>query len=120
MAKDTESVIVDSYPADDEHPSLRKRLQVAHNPSSYAPSSKLSNRDMDPTPPEDRTTGAWDYFAYWICDAFSISTWEQGSSMVAVGLDWKLSIVCVSMGFFIMGIIISINGVIGARLRIRM
>ncbi len=40
--------------------------------------------------------------------------------MVAVGLNWKLSIVCVSMGFFIMGIIISINGVIGARLRIRM
>ncbi|KAK0480875.1 permease for cytosine/purines, uracil, thiamine, allantoin-domain-containing protein [Armillaria novae-zelandiae] len=119
MAKATESVVVDSYPANDEHPnSLRKRLQVAHNPSSYAPSSKWSNRDMDPTPPEDRTWGAWDYFAYWICDAFSIAIWEQGSSMVAVGLNWKLSIVCVSMGFFIMGIIISINGVIGARLRI--
>ncbi|KAK0446053.1 permease for cytosine/purines, uracil, thiamine, allantoin-domain-containing protein [Desarmillaria tabescens] len=73
---------------------------------------------MDPTPPEDRTWDTWDYFAYWICDAFSISIWEQGSSMVAVGLNWKLSIVCVSIGFFIMGIIISINGVIGARLRI--
>lgn len=57
-------------------------------------------------------------FAYWICDAFSIAIWEQGSSMVAVGLNWKLSIVCVSMGIFTMGIIISINGVIGARLRI--
>ncbi|PBK94669.1 hypothetical protein ARMGADRAFT_61902 [Armillaria gallica] len=64
------------------------------------------------------STGAWDYFAYRICDAFSIANWEQGSSMVAVGLNWKLSIVCVSMGFFIMGTIISINGVIGARLRI--
>lgn len=61
MAKDTESV-VDSYPANDEHPGiLRKRLQVAHNPSSYAPSSKWSNRDMDPTPPGNRTWSAWDY-----------------------------------------------------------
>ncbi|KAK0232404.1 hypothetical protein EDD85DRAFT_793220 [Armillaria nabsnona] len=73
MAKDTESVVVDSYPANDEHPSLPKRLQVAHNPSLYAPSSKWSNQDMDPTPPEDRTWVAWDYFAYWICDAFSRS-----------------------------------------------
>lgn len=64
MAKDTESVVVDSYPANDEHPSLRKRLQVAHNPSSYAPSSKWSNRDMDPTPPEDRTWGASPFLQY--------------------------------------------------------
>ncbi len=26
MGKDTESIVVDSYPANDEHPSLRKRF----------------------------------------------------------------------------------------------
>ncbi|KAK0204041.1 hypothetical protein DFS33DRAFT_1384305 [Desarmillaria ectypa] len=92
MPKDTESVVIDSYPVDDGHLSLRKRLQVVHNPSSYAPANKWFNRDMDPTPPEDQTWGIWNYIAYWICGAFSISIWEQGSSMFAVGLKWKLSI----------------------------
>jgi cytosine/uracil/thiamine/allantoin permease len=35
--------------------------------------------------------------------------------LLAVGLDWKLSIVAVVVGMSLMAIIISINGMIGAR-----
>lgn len=57
-------------------------------PSTFAPTSKWSNKDMDPVPPEKRTWSTYNYVAYWISDATNAAVWELASSMLAVGLSW--------------------------------
>jgi NCS1 family nucleobase:cation symporter-1 len=48
---------------------------------------KLINEDLVPSPPERQTWTAWDYFAYWWSEAWAVSTWSLGSSLVAVGVS---------------------------------
>ncbi|KAI0031533.1 cytosine-purine permease [Vararia minispora EC-137] len=91
---------------------------VEPEPSSYAPNSKWSNRDMDPTPPYLRTWGKWSYVAYWISGSFNISAWEVASSMLAVGLSWRQALASIAIGHSIISIPILFNGLIGARLHI--
>lgn len=56
--------------------------------STFAPSSRWSNKDMDPVPPLRRTWTTWNYIAYWISDAANAAVWELASSMLAIGLSW--------------------------------
>ncbi|KAJ7601761.1 hypothetical protein DFH06DRAFT_388351 [Mycena polygramma] len=44
--------------------------------SSFAPSSKWSNADMDPVPEHLRTWTTWNYVAYWISDATNTVRWS--------------------------------------------
>ena len=62
------------------------------DPSTYAPSSKWSNKDMDPVPPRHRTWSTWNYVAYWLSDAANVPVYELSSSMLAIGLSWYLSL----------------------------
>jgi Permease for cytosine/purines, uracil, thiamine, allantoin len=57
-------------------------------PSTYAPSSNWSNRDMDPVPPKLRTWSTFNYIAYWLSDAVNVPVYELASSMLALGLSW--------------------------------
>src|SRR6266404_5354331 len=57
-------------------------------PSTFAPSSAWSNKDMDPVPPHLRTWTTLSYVAYWISDSMHPATWEIASSMLAIGLSW--------------------------------
>jgi NCS1 family nucleobase:cation symporter-1 len=57
-------------------------------PSTFAPSSSWSNKDMDPVPPHRRVWTTWSFLAYWISDATNIAVWQLASSMIAVGLSW--------------------------------
>ena len=68
-------------------------------PSTFAPSSRWSNKDMDPVPPEKRTWSTYNYIAYWISYAVIAVVWELASSMLAIGLSWYV----VVPGFHAMG-----------------
>jgi Permease for cytosine/purines, uracil, thiamine, allantoin len=57
-------------------------------PSTFAPSSAWSNKDMDPVPPDMRTWTTCNYVTYWISDAANASMWAFASSMLAIGLSW--------------------------------
>jgi hypothetical protein len=57
-------------------------------PSTFAPSSAWSNKDMDPVPPDMRTWTTFNYVTYWISDAANASMWAFASSMLAIGLSW--------------------------------
>ena len=57
-------------------------------PSTFGPTSRWSNKDMDPVPPKQRTWNTYNYVAYWISDATNAAVWELASSMLAVGLSW--------------------------------
>lgn len=96
----------------------RFSLRVEQQPSSFAPSAKLSNMDFDPTPPFARTWTAFSFVCYWASDAWAVSILELGSSIATVTLSWRLSIVSIMVGFLIMGVVVTLNSNPGARYHI--
>ncbi|KAL9063489.1 MAG: hypothetical protein Q9161_009438 [Pseudevernia consocians] len=91
-------------------------LEVRQEPSSFAATKNASNADFDPIPPSKRTWNWGAYVAYWMADAWAVSNWEVASSIIAVGLSWKMAIGACVLGNTIMGIVITINGRMGATL----
>jgi hypothetical protein len=67
------------------HPSA---WRLEPEPSTFAPSSAWSNKDMDPVPLNMRTWSIFNYVTYWISDATNVGTWALASSMLAIGLSW--------------------------------
>ncbi|EJU01806.1 cytosine-purine permease [Dacryopinax primogenitus] len=108
-------------------PSLRQRLapiftfeywELSPEPCTFAPSSKWSNADMDPTPLEKRTWTTFNYITYWISDAFNVATWDMASALLASGLSWHQALPCIVLGHALIACAITANGTIGARLHI--
>ena len=66
----------------------RKTWELEPEPSTFAPNSAYSNKDMDPVPPHLRTWTTLNYIMYWISDATNVAVWELASSMLAIGLSW--------------------------------
>lgn len=91
-------------------------LQVRQEESSFAATKNASNADFDPIPPSKRTWNWGAFVAYWMADAWAVSNWQVASSMIAVGLDWRMAIGACVLGNTIMGIVITINGRMGATL----
>lgn len=94
----------------------RFSLAVDQEPSSFAATPSASNADFDPIPPSKRTWNAGAYVAYWMADAWAVSNWEVASSMIAAGLSWRMAIGACVLGNTIMGLVITMNGRIGAKL----
>ncbi|GJJ10464.1 hypothetical protein Clacol_004690 [Clathrus columnatus] len=95
------------------------KLEVRKSPSSFAPpGTHWSNRDLDPVPPKKRTWTMFNYFTYWLSDAFSIATWEIASTILAIGLSWRDAIPIILVGYFITMVFIVLNGLVGARLHV--
>ncbi|KIV94047.1 hypothetical protein PV10_05204 [Exophiala mesophila] len=94
----------------------RFKLEVDQEESSFATSKNASNADFDPIPPSKRTWNWMAYVAYWMADAWAVSNWEVASSIIAVGLSWRMAIGACVLGNSIMGLIITINGRMGATL----
>ncbi|CAE6472017.1 unnamed protein product [Rhizoctonia solani] len=92
--------------------------ELQPEPSSFAPSNKWSNKDMDPVPMHQRSWTMWDYTSYWLSDGFNVATWNMASSMLAVGLSWKQALPAIAIGHFIIALAVTANGTIGARLHI--
>lgn len=114
--------------------------EVRQEESSFAASKNASNADFDPIPPSKRTWNWGAYVAYWMADAWAVSNWEVGelprdrapsvelerkrgdadsfgriaSSMIAVGLNWKMAVGACVLGNTIMGLVITVNGRMGA------
>lgn len=113
------SSAIESDPRAGQVSKLRSRLpgfslEVHQEPSSFAKTKSASNADFDPIPPSKRTWGWAAYVAYWMADAWAVSNWQVASSMIAVGLDWRMAIGACVLGNFLMGIVITVNGRIGA------
>jgi len=87
-------------------------------PSTFAPSSAWSNKDMDPVPLHLRTWSTFNYVAYWISDAANVGTWALASSMLAIGLSWRQALPAIVLGNVIIGVVMVLNGTVGARLHV--
>ncbi|KAG8895206.1 hypothetical protein FRB99_000708, partial [Tulasnella sp. 403] len=91
---------------------------LSPEPATFAPNNKWSNKDMDVVPPHLRTWSSWDFIAYWLSDAANVATWNMASSMLAIGLSWRQVLPAIAVGHFLIAIVITLNGTIGAQLHV--
>ncbi|KAK6332782.1 hypothetical protein TWF696_002805 [Orbilia brochopaga] len=89
-------------------------LQVPTNPGSYG-TPRWSNPDLDPVPPEKRTWGASDYWAYWTSDMLAPPLASTVSVVMSLGFTARATLPIVFFGFMICSVVITLTGKIGAR-----
>ena len=75
----------------------------------------LSNRDLSPTLPEQRTWGLYNYIALWFSMSMEITTYQLASSLIAKGMDWKQAVGTVLLGNLIVLIPMLLNAHAGAK-----
>ncbi|KAI4862686.1 NCS1 nucleoside transporter [Hypoxylon rubiginosum] len=103
---------------------LRRRLTSLHawelpkQNGALAPPHVWTNRDMDPTPIEDQTWGAWLILAYWATDTINLATWQTASAILSVGLSWREAIPIMIVGNFCVAVPLVLNGAIGSKLHV--
>ncbi|KAF4583433.1 hypothetical protein EYR38_002184 [Pleurotus pulmonarius] len=91
-----------------------RRLEVPHEPGLSYSQLFLSNHDLVPVPPEQRTWGSLNFVAFWLADSFNVNTWMIVSSMVQLGLSWWQAWICVWLGYGIIAPFIVLNARPGA------
>ncbi len=75
----------------------------------------LSNRDLLPTTPAQRTWGFYNYMALWFSMCMEITTYQLASSLIAKGMDWKQAISTVLLGNLIVLVPMLLNAHAGAK-----
>jgi NCS1 family nucleobase:cation symporter-1 len=75
----------------------------------------LSNRDLAPTTPEQRTWTTYSYIALWFSMSMEITTYQLASSLIAKGMDWKQAVGTVLLGNLIVLIPMLLNAHAGAK-----
>lgn len=75
----------------------------------------LSNRDLAPTRPEQRTWGSYNYIALWFSMSMEITTYQLASSLIAKGMDWKQAVGTVLLGNLIVLVPMLLNAHAGAK-----
>ena len=75
----------------------------------------LSNRDLTPTTPAQRTWGFYNYTALWFSMCMEITTYRLASSLIAKGMDWKQAIGTVLLGNLIVLVPMLLNAHAGAK-----
>lgn len=77
-------------------------------------SPRWSNPDLDPIPPEKRTWGGLDYWAYWCSDMLAPPLAATVSSVMALGFTARETIPIVFFGFLICSFVVTATGKMGA------
>ncbi|KAF2084926.1 cytosine-purine permease [Saccharata proteae CBS 121410] len=96
---------------------ILQKIQLEPTPGTFAP-GRWSNADLDPVPPEQRQWTTMNFVFYWANDAITPGSLRLGSSLYSLGLSWKLTLVAVALGHFLMAIALTLNGLVGARFNI--
>lgn len=70
------------------------------------------NKDLLPTPPQDRTWKWTHYFAYYLTSTFSPSGYNLGASLISMGLLWWHCIIAavIGSGILTVGVILNSRG----------
>lgn len=73
--------------------------------------TRLQNEDLLPTPPDKCVWGWLDFFMYWFSEAWAVSTWTLGSSLMTTGgLKVHEAIIIMFFANVIISLIIVANG----------
>ncbi|KAK8038316.1 cytosine-purine permease [Apiospora phragmitis] len=119
-ASDTEISIGQSGPTRTENifTQVKRRVQIEPQYGSFAP-GRWSNADLDPTPFEEQTWSSLNCIYLLLVQRCNHpGNLRLGSSLYSMGLSWKLCIVIITLGHFLMAIGLTLNGVVGSRFHI--
>ena len=75
----------------------------------------LSNQDLHPTTPAQRTWTMYNYIALWFSMSMEITTYQLASSLIAKGMDWKQAVGTVLLGNLIVLVPMLLNAHAGAK-----
>ncbi len=76
---------------------------------------ELSNEDLAPTPPEQRTWSRWDIAALWVGMSICIPTYGLAAGLVAQGWSLKVVLLSIALGNFVVLVPMILNGHAGTR-----
>src|SRR5215471_15767190 len=81
----------------------------------HSSSSRLYNKDLAPTSPEQRTWGTYNFAALWISMAHCIPTYMLASGLIAAGMSWGQALFTILLGNSIVLIPILLNSHAGTK-----
>ncbi|OJA08369.1 hypothetical protein AZE42_01006 [Rhizopogon vesiculosus] len=76
-----------------------QRLEVNREPNLTLTEQLITNKDLLPVEPENRTWRGYNYVAFWVADMFNINMWMIVSSMIQLGMSWWQAWICVWLGY---------------------
>src|SRR5918997_416480 len=82
---------------------------MQHEHADVIRDSPLSNGDLAPTGPEQRTWGTYHLAALWVGLSIVITTYTLASGLIAAGMTWWQGLLTVSLGNFLVLIPILLN-----------
>lgn len=85
---------------------LNKKLRVKNIPEGQ---HAWYNRDLLPTPIEERTWGVYHYLFFYFTTSLTPSSYTLGSTLVSMGLLWWHGLICAIIGSFFLSIILVLN-----------
>ncbi|KAK4627328.1 Allantoin permease [Fulvia fulva] len=90
---------------------LHQRVQVPGHQNRQDGHSygKWSNADLEPTPPAQRNWSPWYFFAFQFSIAFSPTTYNIGSTLFAIGLNWWTIVIAAFVGTFLCCLVLIFN-----------
>lgn len=112
MSKDS-PVVTSEEASSQASPSFWKKIDNALCLQNEEEREKFTNRDMNPLPPFRRTWKAWQLACFWGSDIFNASALRTVVSFTAIGLSSGMALLATVLGFFIIGIVLALNGRFG-------
>ena len=77
--------------------------------------NNLTNEDLAPTPPEQRTWGRWDLAALWVGMSICIPTYGLAAGLVDQGWSLKIVLLSIALGNFVVLLPLVLNAHAGTR-----
>ncbi len=77
--------------------------------------ARFANADLKPVPLAKRRWNTYNYLALWVGMSHNIATWTLASGLVALGMDWKQSVITIALANLIVLAPVILNGHAGTR-----
>lgn len=84
-------------------------------PDPPPPDAALTNADLAPTPPEQRTWNLWHIASLWVGMSVCIPSYMLSAGMIQAGLSWRMALLAVLLGNLIVWVPLVINAHAGTR-----
>src|SRR6187402_1710731 len=100
-----------------QNPMTASTIATSHLPGASADvaESPLSNADLAPTTPAQRTWSVWSIAALWISMSACIPTYMLASSLIDGGMNWWQAVLTVFLGNAIVLIPMILNAHAGTK-----
>ncbi|ODN94324.1 uracil permease [Cryptococcus wingfieldii CBS 7118] len=93
---------------------LLKKLESDHAEGLSRKEMFLATEDLLPVTEDKKTWDSWNFVMFWVADSFNLNTFTIASSMMSSGLNWWQSLVCVIVGYSLVGPLLVLNARPGA------